>query len=61
MGLDSSHLEYVEDRKGHDLRYALNDSKLLSLGFRETIDFDSGIAQTVKWYETNQDWWKDLK
>jgi dTDP-glucose 4,6-dehydratase len=61
MGLDSSHMEYVEDRKGHDLRYALNDSKLLSLGFRETIDFDSGIAQTVKWYETNQDWWKDLK
>ena len=61
MGLDSSHLEYVEDRKGHDLRYALNDSKLLSLGFRETIDFDRGIAQTVKWYETNQDWWKDLK
>ena len=54
-------MEYVEDRKGHDLRYALNDSKLLSLGFRETIDFDSGIAQTVKWYETNQDWWKDLK
>ncbi len=61
MGLDLSHMEYVEDRKGHDLRYALNDSKLLSLGFRETIDFDSGIAQTVKWYETNQDWWKDLK
>jgi dTDP-glucose 4,6-dehydratase len=61
MGLDSSHLEYVEDRKGHDLRYALNDSKLLSLGFRETIDFDRGVAQTVKWYETNQDWWKDLK
>jgi dTDP-glucose 4,6-dehydratase len=61
MGLDSSHLEYVEDRKGHDLRYALNDSKLLSLGFRETIDFDRGIAETVKWYETNQDWWKDLK
>ena len=61
MGLDSSHLEYVEDRKGHDLRYALNDSKLLSLGFRETIEFDSGIEQTVEWYESNQDWWKDLK
>ncbi len=61
MGLDSSHLEYVEDRKGHDLRYALNDAKLLSLGFRETIDFDDGIEQTVKWYEFNQDWWKDLK
>lgn len=61
MGLDSSHLEYVKDRKGHDMRYALNDSKLLNLGFRETIEFDRGIAQTVKWYETNQDWWKDLK
>jgi dTDP-glucose 4,6-dehydratase len=61
MGLDSSNLEYVKDRKGHDMRYALNDSKLLNLGFRETIEFDRGIAQTVKWYETNQDWWKDLK
>jgi dTDP-glucose 4,6-dehydratase len=61
MGLGSSHLEYVEDRKGHDLRYALNDSKLLSLGFREMIDFNIGIEQTVKWYESNQDWWKDLK
>lgn len=61
MGLDSTHLEFVKDRKGHDMRYALNDSKLLNLGFRETIEFDRGIAQTVKWYETNQDWWKDLK
>lgn len=61
MGLDLSYLEYVEDRKGHDLRYALNDSKLLGLGFKELIDFDEGIKQTIQWYEANQEWWRDLK
>ena len=61
IGLDFSRVEYVEDRKGHDLRYALNDSKLLSLGFKELIDFEEGLKQTVQWYEANQDWWRDLK
>jgi dTDP-glucose 4,6-dehydratase len=61
IGLDFSCVEYVEDRKGHDLRYALNDSKLLSLGFKELIDFEEGLKQTVQWYEANQDWWRDLK
>jgi dTDP-glucose 4,6-dehydratase len=61
MGLDFSYLEYVEDRKGHDLRYALNDSKLLGLGFKESIDFDEGIQKTVQWYEANQEWWRELK
>jgi dTDP-glucose 4,6-dehydratase len=61
MELDTSRIEHVEDRKGHDFRYALDDSKLLKLGFRETIDFHSGILQTIKWYETNQEWWRGLK
>ena len=61
IGLDFSCVEYVEDRKGHDLRYALNDSKLLSLGFKELIDFEEGLKHTVQWYEANQDWWRDLK
>jgi dTDP-glucose 4,6-dehydratase len=61
MGLDFSYLEHVEDRKGHDLRYALNDSKLLGLGFKESIDFDEGIQKTVQWYEANQEWWRELK
>jgi dTDP-glucose 4,6-dehydratase len=61
MGLDSSHLEYVEDRKGHDLRYALNDSRLRDLGFRESMDFNQGIKKTIQWYESNRDWWKELK
>jgi dTDP-glucose 4,6-dehydratase len=61
MGLDLSYLEYVEDRKGHDLRYALDDSKLRGLGFRESINFDQGIQKTVQWYEANQEWWRELK
>ena len=61
MGLDLSYLEYVEDRKRHDLRYALNESKLLGIGFKELIDFDEGIKQTIQWYKSNQEWWRDLK
>ena len=61
MGLDFSYIDHVEDRKGHDFRYALDDSKLMKLGFRETIDFEAGILQTIKWYKNNQDWWRDLK
>jgi len=61
MGRDFSFLEHVEDRKGHDLRYALNDTKLLGLGFKESIDFNKGIQMTDQWYETNQEWWRDLK
>jgi len=61
MGFDSTYIEFVEDRKGHDLRYAIDDSKLLGIGFKEIVEFDDGMAQTIQWYETNQEWWKDLK
>jgi dTDP-glucose 4,6-dehydratase len=61
MGLDSTYIEFVEDRKGHDLRYAIDDSKLLGIGFKEIVGFTEGMAQTIQWYETNQEWWKDLK
>jgi UDP-glucose 4-epimerase len=61
MGLDSTYVEFVEDRKGHDLRYAIDDSKLAGIGFKEIVEFNDGMAQTIQWYETNQEWWKDLK
>lgn len=61
MGFDSTYIEFVEDRKGHDFRYAIDDSKLLGIGFKEIVEFDDGMAQTIQWYETNQEWWKDLK
>jgi dTDP-glucose 4,6-dehydratase len=33
----------------------------LGLGFKELVDFDEGIKQTIQWYEANQEWWRDLK
>ncbi len=55
-------IEYVEDRKGHDLRYAIDFSKARKeLGWEPQIDFKSGIKKTVEWYVENQDWWKKIK
>ncbi|MEK7233501.1 MAG: dTDP-glucose 4,6-dehydratase [Elusimicrobiota bacterium] len=51
----------VEDRKGHDRRYALDCSKLKRLGFRHAYDFEKGLARTVAWYLSNAAWWRPLK
>jgi dTDP-glucose 4,6-dehydratase len=54
-------VESVEDRKGHDRRYSLADDKLRALGYQPRVDFDTGLAQTVRWYRDNRDWWEPLK
>jgi dTDP-glucose 4,6-dehydratase len=54
-------VEYVEDRKGHDRRYSLDDSKLRALGYAPRMSFDEGLAETVAWYRDNRDWWEPLK
>ena len=52
---------FVEDRKGHDMRYAIDHSKITAeLGWKPSVDFDQGIKKTVEWYETNNDWWKRI-
>lgn len=52
---------YVEDRKGHDFRYALDDQSTRNiLGSRSLIDFQTGLEQTINWYESNEDWWRPL-
>ena len=51
----------VEDRKGHDRRYALDDDRIRrELGYRPRIDFAAGLAETVRWYRANRDWWHPL-
>jgi dTDP-glucose 4,6-dehydratase len=50
----------VEDRKGHDRRYSLDDSKLRSLGYAPRTSFGEGLAQTVRWYAENRSWWEPL-
>ncbi|MER7127954.1 dTDP-glucose 4,6-dehydratase [Streptosporangium saharense] len=51
-------VERVEDRKGHDRRYSLDDSRLRALGYRPSVPFERGLAATVRWYADNPDWWK---
>ena len=48
---------YVEDRLGHDSRYAIDSTKLKTeLGWEPTVNFEEGIELTVKWYLENQEW-----
>lgn len=62
MGKDRDMIEYVSDRPGHDLRYAVDFSKAKSeLNWSPQIDFDSGLAATVDWYRKNEKWWRALK
>ncbi|MFF2807076.1 dTDP-glucose 4,6-dehydratase [Streptomyces sp. NPDC058000] len=57
-GADWSHVRRVPDRKGHDLRYALDDHKIRQeLGYAPRIDFEAGLADTVAWYRDNTNWW----
>jgi dTDP-glucose 4,6-dehydratase len=61
-GHDWSRVEPVEDRKGHDRRYSLDDSKLRAeLGYAPAVGFEDGLAETVKWYRDNEQWWRPLR
>ncbi|HEU5111744.1 MAG TPA: dTDP-glucose 4,6-dehydratase, partial [Acidimicrobiia bacterium] len=61
MGADDTAIEYVEDRKGHDLRYAVDSSKLRALGWSPADSFEERLADTVAWYRSREDWWRPLK
>jgi len=62
MDADETSIDFVEDRKGHDLRYSVDWTKInRSLGFEPLIDFESGLRQTVDWYRNNRSWWEPLK
>ena len=55
-------LEYVTDRPGHDLRYALSNAKIRKeIGWEPVIDFSAGLSRTVRWYQEHPDWWRPLK
>ena len=54
-------ISFVTDRPGHDQRYAIDATKITEeLGWKPKYDFDTGIAQTIKWYLDNQDWWQSI-
>ncbi|MFJ9963890.1 dTDP-glucose 4,6-dehydratase [Streptomyces avermitilis] len=62
VGGDESMIRRVADRKGHDLRYSIDESKIRTeLGYAPRTTFEAGIAATVVWYRDNPDWWKTVK
>jgi dTDP-glucose 4,6-dehydratase len=55
-------IRHVEDRPGHDRRYAVDSSKFQKLtGWKPEVEFDAGLAQTVAWYRANEAWWRPIK
>jgi dTDP-glucose 4,6-dehydratase len=63
MGKDSSWLEHVNDRPGHDMRYAIDNTKLVKeLGWTPRYtNFEEGLQATIDWYTENQSWWQKQK
>ena len=54
-------INYVTDRAGHDLRYAIDPTKIeTELGWKPTYNFDTGIQQTIQWYIDNKSWWQNI-
>ena len=61
LGKPESLITFVTDRKGHDLRYAIDPTKIKNeLGWEPDTMFDDGIVKTVKWYLENRDWWENI-
>jgi dTDP-glucose 4,6-dehydratase len=62
LGVSRDLITYVEDRLGHDKRYAIDPTKLENeLGWKPEYTFDTGIVETIDWYLANEDWWRPLK
>jgi len=61
LGKPWSLVRTVEDRPGHDRRYAMDGSKLSALGWTNTMTFEEGLAATVDWFRDNQNWWRAIK
>lgn len=62
LGVSRDLITYVEDRLGHDKRYAIDPTKLENeLGWKPEYTFDTGIVETIDWYLANEAWWRPLK
>ncbi len=61
LGKDESLITYVTDRAGHDMRYAIDPTKIHNeLGWLPATKFDDGIKKTIKWYLDNKAWWENI-
>ena len=62
LGKSEDLIEFVTDRKGHDLRYAIDSSKVeKELGWERTYTFEKGIKETIDWYLNNEEWLNAIK
>lgn len=62
MNMGDEHIRFVEDRPGHDYRYALDNTKIRrDTGWKPKTGIEEGLAMTIKWYKENPSWWKPLK
>ena len=62
MNVGEEFIQPVEDRKGHDLRYSVDISKISKeLGYKPEVDFDKGLQETINWYKNNESWWRRHK
>ena len=57
LNLDENRISFIEDRPGHDFRYAVDYQKLKNLGWKNTVNFDNELEKTVVWYKENKKWW----
>ena len=62
MNKSEDFIEFITDRPGHDLRYAIDFSKARNeLGWEPEINMEEGLAQTIEWYKNNESWWRNIK
>ena len=61
LGKPKSLIRLVEDRPGHDRRYAVDSSKLRRIGWQPSVSFEEGLKKTVEWYRKNESWWRPIK
>lgn len=62
LSFSETMINFVEDRKNHDFRYSIDDSKIRNdLRYQPAIDFEAGLVSTINWYRQNDAWWLPLK
>jgi dTDP-glucose 4,6-dehydratase len=60
-GTSEKLITFVKDRSGHDLRYAIDATKLKDeLGWKPSLQFEEGLSKTIDWYLANEEWLKDV-
>ena len=61
LGKPKDLIKRIKDRPGHDRRYSIDSSRLVSLGFKPQYGFEEAMQNTVRWYQENEWWWKKVK